>query len=397
MNNNDIWNSNVPSEQSPYLQDEEITYYNLDCVEIAPRNFYMIDLFCGAGGFSVGCEWAGFQPVFGVDHFKPAMATWVENHPHAIGCLGDVRKISPAEIHKLLLDRGINEISLLTGGVPCQGFSVANRKHNDNDERNFLFIEYMRFVKEFSPKVILLENVSGLRYTAGGSFEKNIIHSMEDLGYTVQVKLLNAADYGVPQYRSRLIFIGIKPELLDGKEFCFPSPLYSPEKYHTVSDALSDLPSIKAGEHAEEYLSPPKNEYQNLMRGVKNAINTNQQVYLTNHVAPNHPKSTVDMINNTKQGEPLYDKFQQKIRLSENKPSPTQLAGGIRPSFQFGHPTDARGLTTRERARIQSFPDCYKFKGGIVQERVQTGNAAPPLLVYVVAKEIYKILCGGSQ
>ena len=103
------------------------------------------------------------------------------------------------------------------------------------------------------------------------------------------------------------------------------------------------------------------------------------------------------MINNTKQGEPLYDKFQQKIRLSENKPSPTQLAGGIRPSFQFGHPTDARGLTTRERARIQSFPDCYRFKGGIVQERVQTGNAVPPLLVYAVVKEIYKILCGGSQ
>ena len=90
MSNNDVWNSNVPSEQSSYLQDEEITYYNLNRVEIAPPYLYMIDLFCGAGGFSVGCEWAGFQPVFGVDHFKPAMATWVENHPHAIGCLEQI-------------------------------------------------------------------------------------------------------------------------------------------------------------------------------------------------------------------------------------------------------------------------------------------------------------------
>lgn len=210
---NDKWNKNVPSEISPYLQDNDVSCFGPESIEISEKDLAMIDLFCGAGGFSIGCEWAGFTPVLGIDHFKPAMSTWSHNHPNALGYLGDIRKLSPKQIHDVLRKKGVEKISLLTGGVPCQGFSIANRKHNDNDERNFLFLEYMKYVQEFSPDFLILENVSGLRYTAGGAFEKNIIEAMEGLGYIVKVKLLNAADYGVPQYRYRLIFVGIKSDL----------------------------------------------------------------------------------------------------------------------------------------------------------------------------------------
>jgi DNA (cytosine-5)-methyltransferase 1 len=393
----DKWDKSVPSEASPYLQDDKISFFGSTSPSSSEIQLPMVDLFCGAGGFSVGCQWAGFTPVFGIDHFRPAMETWIYNHPKALGCLGDIRKLSPKTVHNMLTEKGIENISLMTGGVPCQGFSIANRKHNDNDERNFLFLEYMKYVKEFQPNCIILENVSGLRYTAGGSFEKNITAAMNDLGYIVQVKLLNAADYGVPQFRTRLLFVGIRSDLPYSNCFEFPKPFFNPNEYRTLYDALSDLPSLAAGQKLENYTSPPKTKYQELMRGVNNSINKTMSSLLYNHEAPKHPRSTVEMIANTKPGEPLYEKFQQKIRLRNDKPSPTQLAGGIRPSFQFGHPDDARGLTTRERARIQSFPDNYKFLGGIVQERVQTGNAVPPLLIYAVAKEIKKLIQGETS
>ncbi|MGM9603132.1 MAG: DNA cytosine methyltransferase [Faecousia sp.] len=347
----------------------------------------MIDLFCGAGGFAVGCSWADFESVFGIDHFEPAMRTWSYNHPHAIGCLGDISKVNPKEIKELLHSKGIDKINLITGGVPCQGFSIANRKHNDNDERNFLFLEYMRFVKEFDPDYIILENVSGMRSTAGGQFEKDIVEYMESLGYTTTVDLLNAADFGVPQIRQRLIFVGVKRERGLCKKYIFPDGKFK-GKYRTVSDALSDLPVLGNDEAISEYSCNAKTEYQALMRGQGEIKSISAPQKLSNHISPNHPQETIERIDSTKQGMPMYPKFKQRIRLRENAPSPTQLAGGIRPQFQFGHPTQPRGLTIRERARIQSFPDSYIFLGGVVQERVQTGNAVPPLLIYNVTLPI---------
>ena len=383
-----VWDHNVPVEKSSYLQDNEIIYYNIDNFLLEPGKLTMLDLFCGAGGFAVGCSWAGFQSVFGVDHFEPAMETWVHNHPHSIGCLGDIKKVDPRQIHILLKEKGIEKIDLITGGVPCQGFSISNRKHNDNDERNFLFLEYMRFVREFMPDYIILENVGGMRSTAGGQFEKNIREYMWDLGYETTIDILNAVDFGVPQYRQRLLFVGVRKDSNKTRPFVFPKGSFTPDTYRTVHDAFSDLPPLGVSETKTEYLSGPKNDYQKLLRGEGDLPCIKKASILLNHSAPNHPESTIKLIEATPQGKPMYEKFRQRIRLRENTPSPTQLAGGIRPSFQFGHPTEARGLSTRERARIQSFPDTYEFKGGIVQERVQTGNAVPPLLIYHVAKLI---------
>ncbi len=383
----DVWDSQVPVEKSPYIQEKDISYINLETASFTTDKPYMIDLFCGAGGFSVGCSWAGFEPVFGIDYFKPAIKTWTRNHKNAIGCLGDIRKIDPLYVLNILREKGINKITLLTGGVPCQGFTIANRKHNDFDERNFLYLEYMRFVKVISPDFIVLENVGGMRSTAGGHFEKQILEHMSLLGYEAKVKVLNAADFGVPQHRLRLLFVGVK-RTLKYPEFFFPEGEFTPETYRTVNDAFSDLPFLEAGQEKTEYEKDPQNTYQRILRGFDDSINIKIPDRLYNHIAPNHPQSTIKLIDAAKQGEPMYSTFRQRIRLSLNEPSPTQLAGGIRPSFQFGHPVEPRGLTTRERARIQSFPDNYVFEGGIVQERVQTGNAIPPFLAFAVAKSI---------
>lgn len=382
-----IWDNSIPVEKSSYLQDDQIEYFNFDNFRLDENKLTMLDLFCGAGGFAVGCDWAGFQSVFGVDHLEPAMKTWTRNHPHAIGCLGDITKLDPEVVKKMLEEKGVNHINMITGGVPCQGFSIANRKHNDNDERNFLFLEYMKFVKVFQPDYIILENVSGMRSTAGGKFENDIKEYMHSLGYETTVQMVSAADFGVPQQRQRLLFVGVKRDAGFTIPYVFPRGEFV-GKYRTVHDAISDLPKLGNAETATEYEKVKLTDYQKLMRGQGNIKAIPKAKTLYNHVAPNHPQETIDKIAATEPGKPMYEKFKQRIRLRYDLPSPTQLAGGIRPQFQFGHPEQPRGLTIRERARIQSFPDTYIFEGGTVQERVQTGNAVPPLMIYNIAKPI---------
>lgn len=385
----DVWDNNVPVEKSSYLRDEEVTFYNVEKFILNPNKLTMLDLFCGAGGFAVGCDWAGFQSVFGVDHLEPAMRTWSRNHPNSIGCLGDIKKVRPRQIKRLLKEHGVTHINMITGGVPCQGFSLNNRKHNDEDERNFLFLEYMKFVKEFKPEYIILENVSGMQSTAGGKFVNDIQEYMRDLGYETTVKLISAADYGVPQIRQRLLFVGVKKNVGLTIPYVFPQGEYV-GNYRTVRDAISDLPPLGNNQIDTIYQLQPQNDYQKLMRGVGDIAGIRVSNDLTNHQSPNHPQETIDRIAFTLPGKPMYENYKQRIRLSLEEPSPTQCAGGIRPQFQFGHPTQPRGLTIRERARIQSFPDYYVFEGGIVQERVQTGNAVPPLMIYNVVMPIAK-------
>ena len=385
----DAWSKTVPVEKSSYLQDENVLFLNTGNVRVERGKLLMLDLFCGAGGFAVGAEWAGFQSVFGVDHLEPAIQTWIRNHPHALGCLADIRKVDPIAVRDILAEKGVDHIDLITGGVPCQGFSRANRKHTDTDERNFLFLEYMRFVRVFNPPYIILENVSGMRSTAGGHFESEIRRYMEGLGYIVSVKLVNAAAYGVPQIRQRLLFVGVKHGIGLREPYAFPPAQFDEDHFRTVADAISDLPPLENDETKVRYEIDAQNEYQALMRGTSAGAGDGP---LYNHTAPNHPRETIERIGNTLPGEPMYPMFQQRIRLRMDRPSPTQLAGGIRPQFQFGHPLQPRGLSIRERARIQSFPDWYEFMGGTVQERVQTGNAVPPLLVRSIVRPVARDL-----
>lgn len=271
----------------------------------------------------------------------------------------------------------------MIGGVPCQGFSLNNKKRNFDDKRNFLYIQFMKYVRALQPKIVVIENVSGMRSTKNGEFVDNIEKDIESAGnYKVISEILNAADYGVPQKRQRLIFVGVR----DGERFSFDRVIKTNgptvgKPYNTIKDAIYDLPRLESGESADKYTLQPLTDYQKLMR--KNVGDK-----LTCHQAPNHPGETIEKIRNTIPGEPMYAKYKQRIRLAWDIQSPTQVSGGIRPQFQFGHPEDDRGLTIRERCRIQSFPDDFVVTGGIVQGRVQTGNAVPPLLAKALAKAL---------
>lgn len=369
---------------------EENMYYNNDDVKYIKGSIYkgkkptVVELFCGCGGTSCGFEMAGYEILLGVDIHVPSIETFGANHPKASRILGDIRKITPENIKDIINNR---EIDVLIGGIPCQGFSLNNKKRNYDDKRNFLYIEFLRFVKALQPKVVVVENVSGMKSTKNGEFVKAIQDELSNAGnYFVKSEMLNAADFGVPQKRERLFFVGIKDkEEFDFNEIKKTNGPDTDKKYNTVGNAIGDLPSLKSGESADKYNMPPISDYQKLMR-------KNVGEVLTNHQAPNHPINTIEKIRNTPQGEPMYSKFKQRIRLALDMPSPTQVSGGIRPQFQFGHPVDDRGLTIRERCRIQSFPDDFVIKGGIVQGRVQTGNAVPPLLAKALADAIRRYL-----
>lgn len=374
------WDKSVPVEENSYYWKGEpiITRGNF----VPNGNPVVVELFCGCGGTSVGFEMAGFQIAVGADMLKPAIDTFGNNHEGVSTILGDIHKVEPLQILDLLNGA---QVDVLIGGVPCQGFSLNNRKRHLDDQRNKLYLEFIRFVRALHPRAVVLENVSGMKSSG------DIVHVIErDLseasGMVVRSQFLYAPDYGVPQSRLRLLFVGVEGNVFDFDRIIKTNGPGTDHPYNTVGDAISDLPHLESNGRTTEYTLAPQNDYQRFMRaGVAND-------QLTNHQAPNHPKDVINMIAKTAQGEPLYEKYHQRIRLSMNDLSPTQVSGGIRPSFQFGHPTDARGLTIRERCRIQSFPDWFRVSGGIVQGRVQTGNAVPPLLARAVALAIRQYL-----
>lgn len=325
-----------------------------------------------------------FNIILANDIYTPAIETYKYNHPNTSTILGNIKNVTDETFKNII---GNKTVDLVSAGVPCQGFSLANKKRNKDDERNYLFLEVVRFVNIFNPKVVMIENVSGMKSLNNGSFVEDIEESLKNsgkYGYEVQHKLVNAADYGVPQLRNRLVFIAVRKDIK--KIFNFPKATHGINgiPFNTIYDAISDLPALDNNEEKINYTNNPKTKYQKLLR--------NNEQFLVNHKSPKHPSSTVEKIKNTKPGLPMYEKYKQRIRLAWDIQSPTQVAGGIRPQFQFGHPEQNRGLSIRERARIQSFPDNYKFLGGIVQSRVQTGNAVPPLLAKAITLEIANLL-----
>ena len=374
------WDKSIPVEENMYYWKGEPI---LQQGNLPPSDKpLVVELFCGCGGTSLGFEMAGYQIALGCDIHRFSIETFRLNHEGVSTILGDIHNVKTDDVLKLLKGR---QVDVLIGGVPCQGFSLNNRKRHADDKRNQLYKEFLRFVEVLKPRAILLENVSGMKST--GDFVPEIEKSLSEVGgMEVKSKLLYAPDYGVPQSRLRLVFVGVKGKKFDFESIEKTNGEGTGKPYNTVWDAIGDLPVLAANEESSKYTMLPKTEYQILMRGDVPAGK------LTNHQAPNHPQDVIDMIHNTKEGEPMYEKYHQRIRLSRTELSPTQVSGGIRPSFQFGHPTQDRGLTIRERCRLQSFPDNFYVYGGIVQGRVQTGNAVPPLLAKAIELAIKKYL-----
>jgi DNA (cytosine-5)-methyltransferase 1 len=300
-----------------------------------------------------------------------------------------------------------NDVDVVIGGFPCQGFSMAGKRWVD-DPRNQLFKEFVRIVEGFQPKVFVAENVVGLVSMAGGQFVEEIKESFQQIGYKVEVKILNSDDYGVPQRRRRAIFIGNKVDV----PISFPLPTHSKEpsdnlkKLVTVGEAIDDLPLLLDGfgENLSTYIPQNNLAYQQYMRGdityeeyQKNAIVPLEirERTLHNHWTSKSKGMTLDRFKNIGQGEnwsalPEHLKTKGKYsnlyrRLHLDFPAVTLT--NIRKSM-FIHPYEDRLLTVREGARIQSFPDYMVFEGNLGSQQQQIGNAVPPLLGYVIAKKL---------
>lgn len=379
-NNNKVQRWTQPEENYHNSKSKPVYQRPTYPKKYSDNKYLAVDLFCGPGGLSQGLEQAGFNVILGTDIHKPSIKTYRMNHPYAHTILGDMRKVEGSLILKAL--SGL-KIDLVAAGIPCEGFSLSSKKRNDKDERNFLFLEFLRAVEIIQPTNILIENVANIKAAAKGAFVDEIITALNILDYNVESKILNAVDFGVPQERRRIFFYGSKHE----GHISWPLKTHGVKggpKYVTVKNAIGDLPSLKNRPYFDFYDKEPFSDYQKIMR--ENCSK------LTNHLKPKSTRSTIERIKNTKPGEPMYESFKQRIRLHPDKPSPTIVSGGIRPQFLMGHPWEDRGLTVRERARIQSFQDRFNFTGGRVQGRVQTGQAIPPLLAKALGSSIMTAL-----
>lgn len=346
----------------------------------------IIDLFCGCGGFSRGFEDAGFEIVLAIDNWNDAINTFNLNHKKSVGVTRNIYDFTNLKIKEFAIK---NNVVGIIGGPPCQGFSMVG-KREENDERNTLYLQYVRFVEQIKPEFFVLENVKGLLTLKKGFFKKDIVERFSNLGYNVTYKVLKACDYGVPQKRERVFFVGLRKDIFKDKFFEYPLPT---KKIVSTYDALSDLPSLDNDELATEYKTKPKNDYQKLMRRSSKTIKNNE---ITNH--SEQTKKIISMIPDGGNIKSLPEKY-YKVRnfssafkrMNSHEPS-TTIDCGHRNYFHY---KENRIPTVRESARIQSFPDDFEFLGSKTSQYTQVGNAVPPLLSQAIAEalqDMYKHL-----
>lgn len=348
--------------------------------------YKILDLFCGAGGFSYGLEQNKlFKTLIGLDFEKSAIETFKYNFPEAKGICADITE-EETKVNLIKLAKKL-KINMIIGGPPCQGFSLKGKNLGLKDPRNFLFLEYLELVRALKPELFIIENVKNLYSSANGYFKNEIIKNIEDLGYLVNCEILNAKDYQVPQNRERVFFIAHKDKFLK-----FPEKI---DKNISVKDAISDLAYLESsqGEIYLDYKNEPKSEYQKSLRGK----------ILQYHKASNHSKTAIEKLKLIppecgKEYLPNELKGKQKFsttwgRLVWDEVSPTIDTRFDTPSNgKNSHPSLNRAITPREAARLQSFSDDFIFKGTKTQVCKQIGNAVPPLLALNIANEIEKSL-----
>jgi DNA (cytosine-5)-methyltransferase 1 len=370
---------------------------------------FVLDLFCGVGGFSAGFEQAKFfEVVAGVDLLGDRLETFSANHATANVYGKDIRKVLTKDI-----DDENPRPFVIVGGPPCQGFSSMRpfRNIQSSDPRNNLAEEFVRIVRDLRPEWIVFENVVGLLTYAEGKAYRAIGEAFESLGYRIDAKVLNAAHFGLPQRRERLIIVGSSR----GKRFDWPRPthefecrsmvgdselLLSPERglfgkklapAITIDDAISDLPAVKSGESSSHYLGAnSSSEYSKFIR--------NGATILRHHDATAHSEKMLEIIRLSGSSIRALPKGMVSSgfsscysRLTGAEPSVTLTVNFVHPSSnRCIHPTQDRALTPREGARLQGFFDTFEFKGSRAQIVKQIGNAVPPLLGRVIAESILR-------
>ena len=358
--------------------------------------YKVLDLFCGAGGLSLGFDMADFDIVGGIDFDQEALDTHKENFNDGFDFCGDIAELDD----DFVLEKFSDGVDVIIGGPPCQGFSVANMQQKDieNDDRNKLFYQFIRFVRLLKPKAFVMENVPQILTKDGGHVKKVMLDVMDDLGYNVNTKVLIASDYGVPQRRRRAFFVGINKDL--NKTFDFDYIQKKPVV--TVEEAISDLyvfdKTTKQSTVNDEFdfENEPSSDFQKLMRK-----NSNNKVY--NHNIK-YPKDIVQKrMEYVPEGgnwkdvpEDMWDTVRNNRhssayrRLNSQDVSITIDTGHM----NYFHPKYNRVPSVRESARIQSFPDDFIFTGKQGSQFRQVGNAVPPLLSNAIAKTLKNYLDG---
>lgn len=351
--------------------------------------FTCVDLFSGAGGLSKGFLDAGYRVVLGVDHDKAALETFRRNHGNAETM--DLDLFDHGNIDKIVeyIDGKGIELDVLIGGPPCQGFSYAGAM-DINDKRNFLYLAMVELTQRLKPQAVLIENVLGMVEARKGAGAERIIKDFEKIGYELVPKLLYAPDFGIPQIRKRVFFVGLRDSNV---KFRFPDETCRPEDYVTCEQAIGDLPSLQTeegeilrGEAVQDYRTPPLSDYQRKMR------EHSDKVY--NHVGSIPIEKTKKMIALVPEGKNylslpeeyrrLYKYHEALTRYHSKKPSLT-INTGHRSHFHYKY---NRIPTVRESARLQSFPDDFLFYGNQSQQYKQVGNAVPPMLGRVLAEAL---------
>jgi len=389
-------------------------------VTIVSTVIHIFDLFCGTGGFSYGFQSSEpefFRTALGIDILEDSLKTFERNHTEAKGIRGDIRRLNCEDIECLTgVKRG--ELGVLVGGPPCQGFSSIRpfRGSGNDDPRNTLFEQFANILNFFRPPVFVMENVVGLATHNSGETIERIQECFSSCGYSCDWRILNAAHYGVPQKRERLILIGAE----SGIKIHFPShthlsngatighknrnrmhtpfelPLFSRNEVlpHsvTVMDAIDDLPDIQSGESATRYDKPARTDYQREMRA--------RSKLLSLHSSTLHSPKMLEIINHSGRNISSIPKHlitsgfsSSYSRLSGDEPSVTITVNFVHPaSNRCIHPRANRALTPREGARLQSFPDDFEFFGNRSQIVKQIGNAVPPLLGKAIGMAVSQML-----
>jgi DNA (cytosine-5)-methyltransferase 1 len=346
-----------------------------------------IDLFAGAGGMSLGASRAGIEVKLAVELDRHAAQTYALNHPTTALINEDIRKLTKSAISDW--QRFRREL-VVFGGPPCQGFSWSNaRTRNTANNSNWLFKEFLRVVRTLEPAWVVFENVQGIVDTAEGVFVANLLKSLNRIGYSTHSARLNATGYGVPQQRTRFFLVATNT----GCEFCFPT---SQQAQITVGQAIGDLPSLTNGNttcwmpYGKDRPSAYARKLRTSNRGCYNNLVTRNSANVVKRYPfvpqggnwENIPKR---LMRNYKDITRCHTGIYHRLEPDE----PSIVIGNFRKNMLI-HPVENRGLSVREAARIQSFPDWYVFSGSIGFQQQQVGNAVPPRLAEAVFAAILR-------
>ena len=340
----------------------------------------IIDLFCGSGGLSHGFETSNYKIIAAVDTWEDALKTYKKNFKDTETFNLDIKEFNKTYLNQIL--KQYKKIDGVIGGPPCQGFSTVGTR-DVNDRRNSLYLDFFNTVKKINPNFFIIENVSGFLNLSGGVFLKDIIKRFgkSGLGYNISYKLINSSFYGIPQTRKRVFIIGTK-----NSKFNFPKEFdYKVSSGEAISDLNFKL-QLKRNNGVYNYKGAPISKYQKIMR--------NGSKKITNHENTAHEQRTVDVISKIKDGGTIHDlekkfweirKYNKTFQRMNSKLPSLTIDTGHRNYFHY---KANRIPTVRECARLQSFPDKFVFLGSKTSQYQQVGNAVPPLLSRIIAKNL---------